>query len=252
MRHAIRVVSLLLSAAALPAALACDEHPMAATPAADMPMAGGTMTPMANDSKATMPAASMTPMADAPRAPMADASMASMPAADDHAMHADDAMPAASDADLIASAMRAAPAKVSADATIVAMGADHTMRTLRTGHNGFTCMPDSPTTPGPDPMCMDANGLAWAMAWVGKQPPPAGKVGFMYMLEGGTDASNTDPYAGAPAADNHWISTGPHVMVVGADASFYAAYPSQAQPDTGQPYVMWAGTPYQHLMAPIR
>ena len=56
---------------------------------------------------------------------------------------------------------------------------------------------DSPATPGPDPMCMDANAAKWAMAWIGKQPPPANTVGVMYMLEGGTDASNTDPYATA-------------------------------------------------------
>jgi hypothetical protein len=41
-------------------------------------------------------------------------------------------------------------------------------------------------------------------------------------------------------------------MVVGADPEFYAAYPSGPNPDTTQPYVMWAGTPYQHLMAPVR
>jgi hypothetical protein len=74
----------------------------------------------------------------------------------------------------------------------------------------------------------------------------------MYMLAGGTDASNTDPYAKKPTSANHWIKTGPHVMIVGADASFYDAYPKSADPDTKSPYVMWAGTPYQHLMAPIR
>jgi hypothetical protein len=74
----------------------------------------------------------------------------------------------------------------------------------------------------------------------------------MYMLEGGTDASNTDPYAAKPSAPNHWIKTGPHVMIVGADASFYDNYPKDADPDTKIPYVMWAGTPYQHLMAPVR
>jgi len=42
------------------------------------------------------------------------------------------------------------------------------------------------------------------------------------------------------------------VMVVGADASFYDSYPKLPDPDTTQPYVMWAGTPYQHLMAPVR
>jgi hypothetical protein len=126
------------------------------------------------------------------------------------------------------------------------------MRTVRSGTNGFTCMPDNPATPGPDPMCMDANALAWAQAWMGHAPPPAGKVGFMYMLAGGTDASNTDPYATEPTASNHWVKTGPHVMVVGADASFYDAYPKGADPDTSVPYVMWAGTPYQHLMAPVK
>ena len=157
-----------------------------------------------------------------------------------------------SDASLIASAMKAAPASVAKGATIVAMEAGGAMRTLRKGTNGFTCMADNPETPGPDPMCMDANAMAWAQAWRGHQTPAAGKVGFMYMLAGGTDASNTDPYATKPTATNHWISTGPHVMVVGADASFYDSYPKLADPDTSAPYVMWPGTPYQHLMAPVK
>jgi hypothetical protein len=157
-----------------------------------------------------------------------------------------------SDKELIASAMQAAPAKVGKDATVIVMEADGKMRTLRKGSNGFTCMPDNPATPGPDPMCMDKNSVEWVMAWVEHKTPPAGKVGFMYMLAGGTDASNTDPYAAKPAPDNNWIKTGPHVMVVGADASFYDSYPKGAKPDTAVPYVMWAGTPYQHLMIPIK
>jgi hypothetical protein len=160
------------------------------------------------------------------------------------------AMP--SDADMIASAMRAAPAKVGEKATIAAMAADGTMRTLREGSNGFTCIPDNPETPGPDSMCMDKNAMDWANAWMSKAAPPTGKIGFMYMLEGGTDASNTDPFATKPTASNHWVKTGPHIMVVGADASFYDSYPKSPDPDTTQPYVMWAGTPYQHLMAPIK
>jgi len=72
------------------------------------------------------------------------------------------------------------------------------------------------------------------------------------MLEGGTDASNTDPYAEKPSTGNHWIKTGPHIMVVGADKSFYDQYPKAAEPDTSAPYVMWAGTPYQHLMVPVK
>lgn len=153
---------------------------------------------------------------------------------------------------MIRSAMMAAPKKVSAKATIVAMGADGKMMTLREGSNGFTCMPDNPATPGPDPMCMDKASVDWAMAWIGKTQPVVGKVGFMYMLAGGTDASNTDPYATKPEGGNHWIKTGPHVMIVGADASFYQQYPRSATPDTGVPYIMWPGTPYEHLMVPVK
>lgn len=159
---------------------------------------------------------------------------------------------AAADKKMIASAMTAAPAKVAKNASVVAMEAEGKMRTLREGGNGFICMPDNPATPGPDPMCMDKNAMDWVHAWVGHTAPPAGKVGMIYMLAGGTDASNTDPYATKPSATNHWVKTGPHIMIVGADAGFYDAYPKGADPDTAVPYVMWAGTPYQHLMAPVK
>ena len=68
---------------------------------------------------------------------------------------ADEKAPAMTDADIIKSAMAAAPAKVSQNATVVAMDAGGKMRTVRKGTNGFTCMADNPATPGPDPMCMD-------------------------------------------------------------------------------------------------
>lgn len=168
------------------------------------------------------------------------------------AMAAKKTAPAAADQKMIKSAMQAAPKKVSAGATIVAMEADGQMRTLREGSNGFTCMPDNPATPGPDPMCMDKAAFEWAGAWINHKPPVSGRIGFMYMLAGGTDASNTDPYATKPGAGNHWVKTGPHVMIVGADPGFYDMYPKSADPDTAVPYVMWPGTPYQHLMIPIK
>ena len=101
-------------------------------------------------------------------------------------------------------------------------------------------------------MCMDAAAMEWAQAWMSKGTPTVGKVGLMYMLAGGTDASNTDPYATQPSADKHWVETGPHVMVVGAAPAFYDMYPKSETPDTAVPYVMWAGTPYQHLMIPVK
>lgn len=157
----------------------------------------------------------------------------------------------ADDAKLIKNAESAAPAAVGAGATIYAPQADGSMKTLRKGTNGFWCMPDNPASPGPDPMCGDANAMEWAMAWMGKKDPPKGKVGLIYMLAGGTDASNTDPFASAPTATNNWIKTGRHIMIMNA-MDMMAGYPTDPKPDTSKPYVMWAGTPYQHLMVPVK
>ena len=99
-----------------------------------------------------------------------------------HTATAEDAKSAPTDEELIASAMKAAPKKVAANATIVAPDPKGGMRTLRKGSNGFTCMPDNPETPGPDPMCWDKNAGEWIDAYLNHKTPPAGKVGLMYML----------------------------------------------------------------------
>ncbi|WP_150117605.1 hypothetical protein [Microvirga vignae] len=62
-----------------------------------------------------------------------------------------------SDEDLIKSSMAATPPAVAKVATIVAISSDGQMRELRKGINGFTCLPDNPSTPGPDPMRGDRN-----------------------------------------------------------------------------------------------
>jgi hypothetical protein len=156
-----------------------------------------------------------------------------------------------SDEEVIADAMAAAPEAVARHATIVAADEHGEMRTLREGTNAFTCMPDNPQSPGKDPMCLDKAGMEWAQAWMSHSEPPAGRVGFGYMLQGGSDASNTDPFAGEPAAGQQWVDTGPHVMIFNLGEAI-RDYPSQEDdPDTSQPYVMWAGTPYEHLMIPV-
>ena len=155
------------------------------------------------------------------------------------------------DADIIKNAEMAAPATVSSGAAIYAMGQDGKMRTLREGKAGWWCMPDDPTTPTNDPMCGDANSWEWAGAWIGKTEPPKGKVGFMYMLQGGPTGSNTDPYQMTPPEGKKWVETGPHVMIVNAKG-LLAGYSGGESPDTTVPYLMWQGTPYEHLMVPIQ
>jgi hypothetical protein len=156
--------------------------------------------------------------------------------------------PPATDEERTKSAMSAAPEEVSKDATLVAMEGTN-MRTIRAGTNGWTCMPDGPS-PGVDPMCLDQNGMEWAHAWMSKKDPPKDKMGFGYMLMGGSDASNTDPFATAPKPDGQWVDTGPHVMVLNIGNRF-AGYPTTPD-NTKRPYIMFPNTPYAHLMIPVK
>jgi len=152
---------------------------------------------------------------------------------------------APTDADLIKLAARGAPASIVKDATIVTMTPDMKLKTLRQGTNGYTCMPE------PDPMCADQNTMAWFDAYLKKTDPPKDKIGFAYMLAGDSGASNTDPFAEKASPANNWVQTGPHVMIVGAKGMM-AGYPRSAKADPTKPYVMWAGTPYEHLMLPVK
>lgn len=141
----------------------------------------------------------------------------------------------------------AAPAAVLQGATILNMGADGQMKAIRTGTNGWTCM-----DPGGAPMCADEAAMEWAKAWQSKAPSTQ-KLGFIYMLNGDNGTSNTDPFAIKETPDNNWLKTGPHVMIVGAEAkSMMQAYPRSAKADPTKPYVMWPGTPYEHLMLPVK
>ena len=156
------------------------------------------------------------------------------------------AAPAPDNAALIKSAMAAAPVEIAKDATIV----NGEMKVIRQGTNGWTCMPDLPTSPGTDPMCLDKNGMEWANALMTKAQPPKGKMGIGYMLMGGSDASNTDPFATKPPAGGKWVDTGPHMMVLNI-GDMFTGYPTTAT-NTKAPYVMFPGTPYAHLMIPVR
>ena len=159
---------------------------------------------------------------------------------------------AKTDAELIANAMSAAPAAVSKDAAIVVAETGGKLRTLREGKGDFTCMPDDPSTPGHDPMCLDRNGLQWLKSVLSREKPPEGKIWFGYMLTGGSDASSEDPYATEPPAGKKWVQTGPHVMIGGPGITkLLDSYPATAD-NTRKPYIMFGGTPYEHVMFPVQ
>ena len=153
---------------------------------------------------------------------------------------------AQSDAAIIAKATSAAPPDIARYAAVVGMGADGKMKELRAGTNGWACMLNL----AGDSMCLDKEWQAWGDAWMNKKDPPKPQtVGVAYMLKGDKGASNTDPYATKRTADNQWVVSGPHIMILPTDVSQLDAYPTDWT--KGGPWVMWKGTPYAHIMVPV-
>lgn len=145
----------------------------------------------------------------------------------------------------IASALSAAPASVSAVATLM----DWEGNVLREGTNQFTCLPDNPEVPNNSPMCLDPPWLELIDAWMNRREPSYDQVGIGYMLQGDKPVSNVDPFAEGPTPDNQWMEdAGPHIMIAVPDPALLEGITTD--PDNGGPWVMWKGTPYAHLMLP--
>ena len=147
---------------------------------------------------------------------------------------------------LIKSALAAAPAHIAKDAAVIAPGPDGKMMQLRAGTNGFTCLPDHPTTPDKDPMCVDQQGMLFAESIMNHDPRPKNTApGLGYMLQGGSDISAIDPWA-QPGPGHQFISSPPHWMI------FWPYDPKASglstTPKKDGTWIMWAGTPYAHLM----
>lgn len=145
-----------------------------------------------------------------------------------------------------AGAERAAPSSLSKHATIMSRDG----QVVRKGSNGWTCLPDNPGTAGTDSICMNEPWLTFMDAMKQKKDPVMTQVGIAYMLQGDRPASNTDPYATEPKSGDDWVEgLGAHVMVLVPDVETLKRLPTNSK--SGGPWVMWAGTPYAHLMIPI-
>lgn len=140
-------------------------------------------------------------------------------------------------------AMSAGPAQIAADATV----ADHDGTLLRKGTNGWTCMPSM----SPDdtvPMCNDDTWMKLMHAVMSKGSFKTDRVGISYMLGGDVATNNDDPYDTTQDPGEHWVTEGPHIMLVVPDKAMLEGIPSD--PDAGGPYVMFKDTPYAHIMVP--
>ncbi len=154
----------------------------------------------------------------------------------------------------IKEAMAAAPASISKNATIKDWpDKNGKTATLREGSNGWACYPSEPKTKyrKNDAMCIDPSWQEWLAAYIGKRNPKITQVGYGYMLTADESGSNIDPMAEThPTANNQWHHWGPHVMMVYPSASMLTGIPTQ--PSKNGPYVMMAGTPFAHVMWPVK
>jgi hypothetical protein len=140
-------------------------------------------------------------------------------------------------------AMSAGPPSISAQAKIVEMDGKGKMIVLRDGNNGWTCFPGHQGIVADDPECDDEATRQWEEDWMAHKPKPTNtRPGLVYMFAGGTDWSATDPWAtsGTP------IQEPPHWMILWPFDPKASGLPDQVK-NTGT-WIMWAGTPYAHLM----
>ncbi len=153
---------------------------------------------------------------------------------------------AQSEQEMIDEALSAAPPQLRDEATVRAL--DGTL--LREGQGDFTCMPAPEAFAGP--MCLDQSWMGWFQAYQNQEEFTPARIGIAYMLAGDTPqggASNTDPYAEGPTAENDWVVEGPHVMIIVPDDAILEGLP--VTPETDGPYVMYPDTPYAHIMLPV-
>jgi hypothetical protein len=151
---------------------------------------------------------------------------------------------AMSDAALVRNALSAAPKAIAEHAAVIVPDSSGKMRTLREGTNGWTCVPNDPGTPGNDPICFDEQGMKWAQSWMNHDEKPANTApGIAYMLQGGSDVSAKDPWQ---KTTTHFVASPPHWMLLWPVDS--ATSGLSTKPKKTGTWIMWAGTPYAHLM----
>ena len=148
----------------------------------------------------------------------------------------------------------AAPSFIGNFATI--MGQNR--KVLREGSNGWTC---TATKPMPEKgfktahhafaLCADAEGFKWAGAYMAGEKPDMDRDAYIWMLHGDTGEDNTMPGGDKSMAmkHDHWIESGPHLMLMPKDPATIAGFSSNFT--TGAPYQMFKGTDYAHLMIPF-
>ena len=139
-------------------------------------------------------------------------------------------------------ALLAGPDCITREATVAALDAQGKMTVLRPGTNHWVCVPGNENIIGQADMCADPMGMRWMLDVMMKKPKPSNTMpGLIYMLNGATQRSYTDPFDRTSPA----IPIGPHWMIMWPFDAQLAGLPTVMR-DAGT-LVMFAGTPYAHL-----
>jgi hypothetical protein len=154
------------------------------------------------------------------------------------------------DAEKIADALRAGPAFITKDATILdwpaAPGGEY--RVLRKGSNEWTCLPGLPGYTHDEPGCFDPVFMQWIKDSLAGKNPHIETVGISYMYAGAWVPNLSDP--GPKSQEFH---VGPHIMIVSPHENQKELQSISHDGSTGMPYV--AHLPHGedlYLVLPVR
>ncbi len=147
--------------------------------------------------------------------------------------------------DKIASAMSAAPSRISKNATIV----DSDGTVLREGSNKWTCMPGGLPGSKRYPACHDPVFMKWKnTVWSGK-PFSTDTVGYSYMLAGGYAADVFNPNAKRSDKGNNWHHEGPHMMLIMPTHELLAD--QSGDPKDDDIFVLFKNTEFEIVIIPL-
>ena len=153
------------------------------------------------------------------------------------------------DAKKIADALRAGPAFITKDATLLDWPATQggQYRVLRKGTNEWTCLPGVPGYSHDEPGCFDPVFMQWIKDSLAGRDPHIDKIGIAYMYVGAWVPNQSGK------GRDHEFHVGPHIMIVSPHQYQDELRPLNHDGSNGMPYV--AHLPHGtdlYLVLPIR
>jgi hypothetical protein len=151
----------------------------------------------------------------------------------------------AGDAEFIKEAESGAAPSISEKAAIARLEPHGKVTAVRPGSNGFTCtlFPDESKAP----FCGDRSAFNWLVEATSGKPKPSTTGGVAYMAKGGLHYETPDgKIVMQPTSTTKKVKEPAHWMLLTPLDPAATGIPTR--PNAGGAYLMFAGTPYAHLM----